>query len=646
MSLITIEHLTKSYTERLLFDDTAFSINEGEKVGLIGINGTGKSTLLKIVAGLEEPDDGSVVRRRNLYIRYLPQIPVFTAGDTVLDAIVRDNASEPHFSSREEIEASAKNILTRLGIYDFDEKVEHLSGGQRKRVALTSVLLSTADLLILDEPTNHLDSEMADWLEDYLKKFRGALLMITHDRYFLDSVTNRIVELDKGKLYSYQTNYEGFVKLKAERIDIAVASERKRQSILKTELAWMQRGARARSTKQKAHIQRYEALRDMDAPEFDKEVEMESISSRLGRTTVEVKDLCKSYGNKVLLKDFTYIFLKNDRVGIIGPNGSGKSTLMKMIAGWVQPDSGSIEIGQTVKIGYFSQENEAMDESLKVIDYIRNVAEYVQTKDGSISASQMLERFLFPGSVQYTTISRLSGGEKRRLYLLRILMDAPNVLLLDEPTNDLDIRTLTILEDYLDSFQGIVITVSHDRYFLDRMVRRIFAFEGDGKVVQYEGGFTDYQAAYLLKHPDLLGGSAGRGKNGAAGDSYGRGAAGSVGAAGGNGAAGSLDQNAVDADGLNAASAGKKSSQDGRAHQKKLKFSYKEQREWDTIEDEIAGLEAEIEALDGQIAESATNYGKLNQLMAEKAEKEALLEEKMDRWMYLQELAEKIAAQS
>ncbi len=518
MSLITIEHLTKSYTERLLFDDTAFSINEGEKVGLIGINGTGKSTLLKIAAGLEEPDDGSVVRRRNLYIRYLPQIPAFTAGDTVLDAIVRDNRDEPHFSSREEIEASAKNILTRLGIYDFDEKVEHLSGGQRKRVALTSVLLSTADLLILDEPTNHLDSEMADWLEEYLKKFRGALLMITHDRYFLDSVTNRIVELDRGKLYSYQTNYEGFVKLKAERMDMAVASERKRQTILRTELAWMQRGARARSTKQKAHIQRYEALRDMDAPEFDKEVEMESISSRLGRTTVEVKDLCKAYGNKVLLKDFTYIFLKNDRVGIIGPNGSGKSTLMKMIAGWVQPDSGTIEIGQTVKIGYFSQENEAMDESLKVIDYIRNVAEYVQTKDGSISASQMLERFLFPGSVQYTTISRLSGGEKRRLYLLRILMDAPNVLLLDEPTNDLDIRTLTILEDYLDSFQGIVITVSHDRYFLDRMVRRIFAFEGDGKVVQYEGGFTDYQAAYLMKHPELSGGTAG-GKGAAGRDS-------------------------------------------------------------------------------------------------------------------------------
>ena len=640
MSLITIEHLTKSYTERLLFDDTAFSINEGEKVGLIGINGTGKSTLLKIVAGLEEPDDGSVVRRRNLYVRYLPQIPVFTAGDTVLDAIVRDNQDEPHFSSREEIEASAKNILTRLGIYDFDEKVEHLSGGQRKRVALTSVLLSTADLLILDEPTNHLDSEMADWLEEYLKKFRGALLMITHDRYFLDSVTNRIVELDKGKLYSYQTNYEGFVKLKAERIDMAVASERKRQTILRTELAWMQRGARARSTKQKAHTQRDEALRDMDAPEFDKEVEMESISSRLGRTTVEVKDLCKAYGNKVLLKDFTYIFLKNDRVGIIGPNGSGKSTLMKMIAGWVQPDSGTIEIGQTVKIGYFSQENEAMDENLKVIDYIRNVAEYVQTKDGSISASQMLERFLFPGSVQYTTISRLSGGEKRRLYLLRILMDAPNVLLLDEPTNDLDIRTLTILEDYLDSFQGIVITVSHDRYFLDRMVRRIFAFEGDGNVVQYEGGFTDYQVAYLMKHPELSGGN-GAGRGSAGGNRSGAGNS-SAGNAGGS-AQGAAGETGVDEA---SGTAAKKSSQDGRAHQKKLKFSFKEQREWDTIEDEIAGLEADLEALDGQIAESATNYGRLNQLMTEKAEKEALLEEKMDRWMYLQELAEKIAAQS
>lgn len=638
MSLVTIEHLTKSYTERLLFDDTSFSINEGEKVGLIGINGTGKSTLLKIVAGLEEPDGGSVVRRRNLYIRYLPQIPEFTAGDTVLDSIVRENRSEPHFTSRDEIEASAKTILTKLGIYDFDEKVENLSGGQRKRVALTSVLLSTADLLILDEPTNHLDSEMADWLEDYLKKFRGALLMITHDRYFLDSVTNRIAELDKGKLYSYQTNYEGFIKLKAERMDMALASERKRQSILRTELAWMQRGARARSTKQKAHIQRYEALRDMDAPEFDKQVEMESVSSRLGRTTVEVKNLCKAYGSKVLLKDFTYIFLKNDRVGIIGKNGSGKSTLMKMIAGWVEPDGGTIEIGQTVKMGYFSQENEAMDESLKVIDYIKNVAEYVQTKDGSISASQMLERFLFPSSVQYTTISRLSGGEKRRLYLLRILMDAPNVLLLDEPTNDLDIRTLTILEDYLDSFQGIVITVSHDRYFLDRMVRRIFAFEGGGAVVQYEGGYTDYQAAYARKHPEL---SAGAGTD--------------DGARNANRKPGNADKEpgsaGKESGGTGKESegtgweAGKAAARDGRAHQQKLKFTYKEQREWDTIEKDIAALEEAVAGLEEEIEKASADYSKLSKLMSEKSEKEAALEEKMERWMYLNELAEKIAAQ-
>ncbi|MCI8659980.1 MAG: ABC-F family ATP-binding cassette domain-containing protein [Lachnospiraceae bacterium] len=605
MNLVTIEHLTKSYTERLLFDDTSFSMEEGEKVGLIGINGTGKSTLLRIVAGLEEADEGSVIFRRNLYIRYLPQNPRFLSGDTVLDSIVRDNKKEPHFTSEEEIRASARAILTKMGIWDYEAKVDTLSGGQKKRVALTSVLLSTADLLILDEPTNHLDSEMADWLEGYLKRFHGALLMITHDRYFLDSVTTRIVELDKGKLYSYQTNYEGFVKWKAERMDMALASERKRQSILKTELEWMQRGARARSTKQKAHIQRYEALRDQEAPKFDQEVELESVSSRLGRTTVEILGLSKAYGSKVLLKDFTYIFLKNDRVGIIGPNGSGKSTLLKMIAGWVKPDTGDIRIGQTVKLGYFSQENEAMDESLKVIDYIRNVAEVVHTRDGSISASQMLERFLFPGSMQHTGISRLSGGEKRRLYLLRILMEAPNILLLDEPTNDLDIRTLTILEDYLDSFSGIVVTVSHDRYFLDRVVRRIFAFEGDGAVVPYEGGFTDYQAAVERKgfkqEPEGAGKEKGDG----------------IKIKGGN----------------------------GREHQKKLKFTYKEQKEWETIEESIAVLEDKIEDLERLIEESATVFGKLSLLMEEKAQTEQLLEEKMERWVYLNELAEKIAKQ-
>lgn len=614
MNLVTIEHLTKSYTERLLFDDTSFSINEGEKIGLIGVNGTGKSTLLKIVAGLEDADSGSVVRGRSLYIRYLPQIPEFTEGDTVLESVMRENAGETHYSSPDEMQATARSMLNKLGITEHDALTSTLSGGQRKRVALASVLMSTADLLILDEPTNHLDSGMADWLEEYLKAFRGALMMITHDRYFLDSVAGRIVELDKGKLYSYQANYEGFLSLKAERMEMAEASERKRQAILRNEIAWMQRGARARSTKQKAHIQRYEELRDQKGPEYDRNVELESIASRLGRTTVEVKDLCKAYGDKVLIKDFTYIFLKNDRVGIIGPNGSGKSTLMKMLAGWVEPDSGTIQIGQTVKMGYFSQENEAMDESLRVIDYIKNVAEYVKTKDGSISASQMLERFLFPSGMQYTIIGRLSGGERRRLYLLRILMEAPNVILLDEPTNDLDIQTLTILEDYLDTFPGIVIAVSHDRYFLDRVVNRIFAFEGQGKVSQYEGGFTDYQIAWSARHPR----ETGEQKGGRGGDSDGSGS------------------------GLSVNRNNWKQSAGG---EKKRKLSFKEQREWETIEADIADLERSIGDLEREIGKSATNYTRLNELMEEKSAREAQLEEKMERWMYLNELVEQIEAQ-
>ena len=614
MNLVTIEHLTKSYTERLLFDDTSFSINEGEKIGLIGVNGTGKSTLLKIVAGLEDADSGSVVRGRSLYIRYLPQIPEFTEGDTVLESVMRENAGETHYSSPDEMQATARSMLNKLGITEHDALTSTLSGGQRKRVALASVLMSTADLLILDEPTNHLDSGMADWLEEYLKAFRGALMMITHDRYFLDSVAGRIVELDKGKLYSYQANYEGFLSLKAERMEMAEASERKRQAILRNEIAWMQRGARARSTKQKAHIQRYEELRDQKGPEYDRNVELESIASRLGRTTVEVKDLCKAYGDKVLIKDFTYIFLKNDRVGIIGPNGSGKSTLMKMLAGWVEPDSGTIQIGQTVKMGYFSQENEAMDESLRVIDYIKNVAEYVKTKDGSISASQMLERFLFPSGMQYTIIGRLSGGERRRLYLLRILMEAPNVILLDEPTNDLDIQTLTILEDYLDTFPGIVIAVSHDRYFLDRVVNRIFAFEGQGKVSQYEGGFTDYQIAWSARHPR----ETGEQKGGRGGDSDGSGS------------------------GLSVNRNNWKQSAGG---EKKRKLSFKEQREWETIEADIADLEQSIGDLEREIGKSATNYTRLNELMEEKSAREAQLEEQMERWMYLNELVEQIEAQ-
>ena len=603
MNLVTAEHLTKSYTERLLFDDTDFSINEGDKIGLIGVNGTGKSTLLKLVAGLEEPDSGTIVRGRNLDIRYLAQNPSFKSGETVLESIIRENEGHEHVW---DLESQAKTMLNKLGITDHGETVDHLSGGQKKRVALASVLLSTADLLILDEPTNHLDSEMSEWLEDYLKRFKGALLMITHDRYFLDSVTNRIVELDNGKLYSYQTNYEGFLERKAERLDMERASERKRQSILRGELAWIRRGAQARTTKQKGRIQRYEELRDRKGPAAEEQVEMESVSSRLGRTTVELSDICKSYGDRVLIRDYTYFFLKDDRIGYIGPNGSGKSTLMKIIAGWEQPDSGTVEIGQTVKIGYFSQENEDMDTSLKVIDYIRNVAEYVKTKDGSISASQMLERFLFPPSVQYTVIEKLSGGERRRLYLLKILMSAPNVLILDEPTNDLDIRTLMILEDYLDSFQGIVITVSHDRYFLDRVVRRIFAFEGNGVICQYEGGFTDYQRKKEAKAAEAAG-------------------------------AGNTDRKKEAVE--------KPAAKYERPREKKLKFTYAEQRDWDTIEADMAALEGKLADLDSQIAEAATSYDRLNKLMAEKEEAEALLEEKMERWMYLNELAEKIAAQ-
>lgn len=603
MNLITMEHLTKSYTQRLLFHDTDFFIHEGEKVGLIGINGSGKSTLLKIAAGLEEPDSGKVTRVGTPHIRFLQQNPVFPEGLTVLEGVLKPNReSMPEW----ELEAMAKSILNQLGITDHSAMINSLSGGQKKRVALAEVLLSKAELLILDEPTNHLDSEMADWLEAYLKKFKGALLMVTHDRYFLDSVTNRIVELDKGKLYSYETNYEGFLMRKAERMDMAIASERKRQSILRVELEWMQRGARARSTKQKAHIKRYETLRDQKGLEEEAELEMESVSSRLGRTTVEVTGLRKSYGSKELVSDFTYIFLRNDRIGIIGPNGAGKSTLLKMIAGWVEPDAGQVTIGQTVKLGYFSQENEEMDGSQRVIDYIRDVAEYVQTKDGSVSASQMLERFLFPSSMQYTAISKLSGGERRRLYLLRILMDAPNVLMLDEPTNDLDIQTLTILEDYLDSFQGIVIAVSHDRYFLDRVAGRIFAFEGNGRIVPYEGGFTDYQAAVEEKSWNAE--EKGRQKREGEGKENRR---------------GSWKEDAP----------------------KKLKFTFKEQKEWEGIEDEIGALEEALERLEEEILAASSSYSRLQELMAEKERQEALLEEKMERWVYLNDLAEQIAAQ-
>ena len=611
MNLITAEHLTHSYTERLLLDDTSFSLGENEKVGIIGINGTGKSTLLKILAGIVEPDSGKITMGRNLSIGYLSQKPEFANKITALEAALplkKDIADSPA-----NYEPQAKNMMNKLGFKNHTQPIEELSGGQRKRIALIRTLLTPADILILDEPTNHLDSAMNEWLEDYLKKYRGALIMITHDRYFLDTVVNRIVEIDKGKLYSYECNYLGFLERKAQREEIANATERKRQSLLKTEIAWMMRGARARSTKQKAHIQRYENLRDMKAPATDSTIEISSASSRLGKTTIELEHISKSYDNIPVISDFTYFFLRNDRVGIIGPNGCGKSTLMNIITGNVTPDSGIVTIGQTVKIGYFSQENEAMDESLRVIDYVREGGEVIHTKDGTVSASVMLERFLFPPDQQYSIIGKLSGGEKRRLYLLRILMEAPNILILDEPTNDLDIATLTRLEDYLDSFEGIVITVSHDRYFLDRVVSRIFCFE-NGTIKQYEGGYTDYLNHTTHKLDVTDAGISSSEKNSPDDDT-----------------AEETDKPKVTKDNW----------KDGQT--KKLKMSYKEEKEFETIESDIATLEQQIEDTDNEMLKAANDFVKLGELSAKKEDLQKELEHKMDRWMYLEELADKIS---
>lgn len=613
MNLINIENVTKAYTERKLLDGASFSLQDGEKVGVIGINGTGKSTLLKIIAGIEEPDEGSVVRANHIVVRYLPQNPVFDGNMTILESVL----SGADVSDSWTVESDAKSLLTKLGITDFTQKVGELSGGQRKRLALVAAVVVPCDVLILDEPTNHLDSVMSDWLEDFLKKWRGALVMVTHDRYFLDAVCSRIVEVDKGAVYSYDTNYSGYLERKAAREESAEASERKRQSILRKEIEWMKRGARARSTKQKGRIKRFEEMQGETAPQQDGQVEIGSVSTRMGRTTVELEHISKSYGERVLIRDFSYIFLKADRIGFIGPNGSGKTTLMKMIDGRVVPDAGTITIGQTIKIGYYTQEIENskdagiayMDPEEKVIDYIRNTAEYVRTTEGLVSATMMLERFLFPSSQQYSPIGKLSGGEKRRLNLLRVLMEAPNVLILDEPTNDLDIKTLTILEDYLDSYDGIVIAVSHDRYFLDRVVRRIFAFEGDGEIRQYEGGYTDYRNRLEEEGRQMSG----------------------------------MSQSAAAENGTqtNTAPDSKATWTSG----KKLKFSYKEQREYETIEDDIAALEQKVEDLDNEMAANATNAAKLRELMEEKEQTEAALEEKMERWEYLEELAAKIAGQ-
>lgn len=595
MNILNIEHISKIYGEKVIFDDVSLGIHSGDKIGVIGVNGTGKTTLLKIIAKINEPDKGQIICGNGIRVSYLPQNPEFPKKQSILEYVM-DGKEHQDWKT----ESEAKTILTKLGIYDFDEGCDHLSGGQKKRVALARTLVDPTEVLILDEPTNHLDNDMVLWLEEFLNSFRGVLIMVTHDRYFLDRVTNKIVEIDKGKLYEYDTNYSGFVELKVQREEMELATERKRQSLLRVEMEWMKQGIKARGTRQRARTERFEELKNAKGPAMQQNVEMDSISSRLGKTTIELEHISKGFGDKHLINDFSYIFLRDDRIGFIGPNGCGKSTLMKMIMGIIKPDEGDITIGDTVKIGYFAQENEEMTGDIRVIDYIKNVAEYIQTTKGQASASQMLDRFLFPPELQYTPLDKLSGGEQRRLYLLKVLMEAPNVLILDEPTNDLDIQTLTILEDYLDTFAGIVITVSHDRYFLDRIANRIFAFEEGGHLKQYEGGYTDYlEKVRPVAKPEKS--KPAKKENN-----------------------------------------GKKFQKE---HQKKLKFTYKEQKEFETIDDDIAKLEEKLEQLDEEIMENATNSGKLAELTQQKEAAQAELDEKMDRWVYLNDLAEQIENQ-
>ena len=601
MNIINIEHISKIFGGKVIFDDVSCGISEGEKIGVIGINGTGKTTLLRVLAGLEQPDEGQVITQNGIRIAYLQQNPAFPEEKTVL-SYVTDGRWDMDWT----LQSEAKSMLNQLGIVDHEQPLAELSGGQRRKAALVRTLVQDFDVLLLDEPTNHLDNEMLTWLEDYLNRYKGTVIMVTHDRYFLDRVSNRILELDHGKIYSYEANYSKFLELKVQREEMALATERKRQSVLRMELEWAKRGCRARSTKQRARLERLEALKAGKAPVSDATLEIEATAARMGRKTVELHHISKRYGEKVLIDDFDYIVLKNQRLGIIGPNGCGKSTLIKIIAGLIEPDSGSVEIGETIQLGYFAQEVPDMDTNQRVIDYIRDVAEYIPTRDGKISATMMLERFLFDSAMQYAPIAKLSGGEKRRLYLLRVLMEAPNVLLLDEPSNDLDIPTLTILEDYLASFAGIVIAVSHDRYFLDNIVDRIFAFEGNGHLTQYEGGYTDYTEALARK-----GGAVSEGQS-----------------------------TAVGAEKKKSAQADWKQNRP-----QKLKFTYKEQREFETIDDDIAALEELLEKLDKDMEANATNSVKLREIMEQKEKAQADLDEKMDRWVYLNDLAERIEAQ-
>ena len=622
MNIINIEHISKIFGDKVIFQDASCGIQEGDKIGIIGINGTGKTTFLNILAGKEETDEGSVVRQKGIRLAYLNQHPEYAKEDTVFSFACKDT-DESDWQAMSEV----KSILNRLGFTDYEEKMEHLSGGQKKKAALARTLAGNFDVLLLDEPTNHLDEAMLQWLEDYLNRFKGTVIMVTHDRYFLDRVSNRILEISHGSIYSYEANYSKFLELKAQREEMELASERKRQSILRIEMEWAKRGCRARTTKQRARLDRLEALKKGSAPVSDGVAELDSVETRMGKKTVELHHVTKGYGEKKLIEDFSYIFLKNQCLGIIGPNGCGKSTLLKLMAGKIQPDAGEVETGETIRMGYFAQDVPDMDSNQRVIDYIRDIAEYVPTRDGKITASQMLERFLFTPDMQYAPVSRLSGGEKKRLHLLSILMQAPNFLALDEVTNDIDIPTMAILEDYLTSFSGIIVAVSHDRYFLDNIADRIFAFDAEGHLRQYEGGYTDYlekkkaREAVKMEVSANADGLAKQGMSSKAGDTVGA---------------------ATDTQ-TNASGSTTKDWKQNRPV--KLKFTYKEQREYETIDDEIAKLEAKVSALDADILANATNSGKLNELTKEKAQAEQELEEKMDRWVYLNDLAEKIAAQ-
>lgn len=609
MSVINVEHISKLYGDKLVLEDLSCSVDEGDKIGIIGINGTGKSTLLRIIAGEEEADEGKIIFSNGLTVGWLGQNPEFDEDSSILKYVCEGKKIEEDYG----YESDAKAMLTVLELEQFDEKIKNLSGGQKKRAALCKVLLQKPDILILDEPTNHLDNKMSDWLENYLRSFRGVLLMVTHDRYFLDKVTNHIWEVDGGKVYYYDENYSGYLERKAEREERQLASERKRQSILRNEVKWVMRGARARSTKQKARLERFEQLKAMDSPKTAKQVEMGSVGTRLGKKTIEVYDISKAYGDKVLFEHFSYIFKRFERIGFVGHNGCGKSTLMKILSNLESADSGSIEWGETIRIGYFAQECEIMDERQRVIDYIKDAAEYVRTSEGLVSASKMLERFLFSSYMQYTPIAKISGGERRRLYLLKVLMQSPNVLILDEPTNDLDIATLRVLEEFLDEFAGIVITVSHDRYFLDRTVDRIAAFEEE-RIVIYEGDYTEYQEK-----------------------------------------SGKIETDAIESVDSGAGLHIKKNNEkkkEGREKwlasknkEKLLKFTYKEQKEFETIDEDIEKLEEKIAELDGQISKCATDFIKLNEFMQEKEKTEAKLSDKMERWVYLNDLAERIEEQ-